>query len=211
LLFPNHPRPDAAYLELDELTGAKRRQWCDTWIRFLKQLLCVRGGRLVLKSPPHTFRLPHLLRIFPDARFVHLVRHPHDIYASSLRMWQAFAFAQGYQRPDPGLLPPTVLQLLERMHDRLEATRGLVPPEHWMDVPFERLIQEPLDLLRTLYARLDLGDTGPAETAWRAEIHRMRSYRAPTHSLPEQVRQAVDVHWQPYAERYGYNLGTHHA
>ena len=47
--------------------------------------------RLVLKSPPHTARVPVLLEMFPDARFVHIVRDPYVVFPSTVNLWKSLA------------------------------------------------------------------------------------------------------------------------
>ena len=34
------------------------------------------------KFPEHAFKIPALLRIFPDAKFIHIIRNPHDVASS---------------------------------------------------------------------------------------------------------------------------------
>ncbi|HTW74005.1 MAG TPA: sulfotransferase, partial [Steroidobacteraceae bacterium] len=45
--------------------------------------------RLLLKSPNHSFRLPLLSSLFPDAKFIWIGRHVGELLASNLRMWRA--------------------------------------------------------------------------------------------------------------------------
>ena len=40
----------------------------------------------MLKSPVHTARVELLLRLFPDAQFVYIHRHPETIYRSACHM-----------------------------------------------------------------------------------------------------------------------------
>ena len=47
-----------------------------------------RGRRIVLKSPSNLARIPHVLRIFPDARFVNIVRNPFTVYLSLTNMFR---------------------------------------------------------------------------------------------------------------------------
>ena len=59
--------------------------------RTIARLLRARGrARFLNKNPLQTLRVGFLARLFPDARFVHLVRHPHRVLRSQLdlvRMW----------------------------------------------------------------------------------------------------------------------------
>lgn len=46
------------------------------------------GQRLIMKNPQHLIRLPLLREIFPDARFVYIVRNPwHVIQSMNIKYW----------------------------------------------------------------------------------------------------------------------------
>ncbi len=79
---------------------------------FLKSVTLYRmkqgGGaasRLVLKSPPHTARLAALSEMFPEAKFIHLVRNPAEVFPSSVRTWSTLFEVQGCQTPRAEALP----------------------------------------------------------------------------------------------------------
>ena len=42
--------------------------------------------RLLLKSPIHTARVPLLLKLFPNAQFIYIHRHPDEILSSAVHM-----------------------------------------------------------------------------------------------------------------------------
>src|SRR5262249_51044992 len=44
------------------------------------------GRRLVLKNPVNTARIRLLRALFPDAKFVHIVRDPYQVFASTLHL-----------------------------------------------------------------------------------------------------------------------------
>ncbi len=54
-----------------------------------KQLRLVGRARFINKNPPNTVRLGFLSRLFPDARFVYIVRHPLRMLRSQLDMERA--------------------------------------------------------------------------------------------------------------------------
>ena len=65
IAFPNHPPQNQEFLELETVSARQRERWKQSLLRFLKQLRYRRPGRIVLKSPTHTFRVPVLLEMFP--------------------------------------------------------------------------------------------------------------------------------------------------
>lgn len=56
--------------------------------------------RLVEKSPRNTLRISFLRALFPDARFLHLVRDPRGNIASLYRAWQTVGRYKTYPLPD---------------------------------------------------------------------------------------------------------------
>lgn len=71
-------------LPADLATPAVRR-------RIRKRIESYRRGRAVLveKTVATTLRVPFARRIYPDAHFVHLVRHGGDVTESAVRQWRA--------------------------------------------------------------------------------------------------------------------------
>ena len=140
IVFPNEPPAAQDYFELDRLGPVQRRRWQQALRTFLKRLTWKRPGRIVLKSPTHTFRLPMLREMFPDARFIHVVRNPYAVFPSTVRLWKSLYVLNSYQEPTCADLEEYVLSTFSRMHERLEATRGLIDPHRFCEVRYEDLL-----------------------------------------------------------------------
>src|SRR5262249_7885322 len=69
------------FFDLKRLTPAESKLWKSEFIRFLKKITLKNHKTLLLKSPSHTFRIPLLLELFPDAKFVNIVRNPYDVFS----------------------------------------------------------------------------------------------------------------------------------
>lgn len=203
MAFPNREQDDA-YFELDDVPAPQRERWLATWQWFLKCLMARRPGRLVLKSPPHTFRLPWILQLFPRARFVYLVREPCTVFRSTVRLWKSVYSSHGYQKPRFEDLDEFVLATFMRMHDRYEATRGLVPDQRRYELSYEQLVRDPLGELRKIYDRLGLGDFQRAEPAFRQYLGDRSDYKPNRHAVDEQLRAKIHKRWGPYCDRHGY-------
>ena len=128
-------------------------------MRFLKEVTVRTGKRLVLKSPPHTARVPVLLDLFPRAKFVHIVRDPRVVFPSTLNLWMAMARKHGLQTPVWPGLEDKVLREFRVLHDRLEDARPLLEaePGRFHELRYEDLVNDPVDELRKVYAGLELG------------------------------------------------------
>ena len=165
IAFPNRPLRYSAALELEGLTPQALASWKHVFLDLLRQVaLRNPGKRLVLKSPTHTCRIKVLLEMFPDARFVHIVRDPFVVVPSTVHLWKTLYQAHALQRPTFEGLEEYVFQTFTRLYEKLEATRGLMPPAHFHELRYEDLVRDPLNQLRALYVQLGLGgfDVGAA-------------------------------------------------
>ena len=80
------PRNAAAYDRFLTLRGVSEEeltQWKAALTSFVRKLTFKYGRPLVLKSPAHTGRIRLLLETFPDAKFIHIHRHPYTVLQSA--------------------------------------------------------------------------------------------------------------------------------
>jgi hypothetical protein len=204
IAFPNDPIDWPQALDIETLPSAERARWKRDWESFLKRLVALRPGRLTLKSPQHTCRIPTILELFPQARFVYLVRNPASVIPSTIRLWTTMFAAYGYQNPKLEGLEDTVFAMFRHYHERLEATRGLVPAGHFVELRYEDLVADPVTQLDRLYHQLDLGDFEAVRETMTADIARRANYRPNKHQVPEPLAERIQVECRSYCEQYGY-------
>jgi hypothetical protein len=87
--FPNQPPAFPEYLDLTGVPPRALASWKRAFYGFLQRLTFKDPRRLVLKSPPHTARIEVLLELFPEARFVHIVRDPVVVFPSTVNLWKS--------------------------------------------------------------------------------------------------------------------------
>jgi len=206
IAFPNERPQNTDYLELDSLGDQAHRQWEERLLQFFKQLTQARSGRLVLKSPTHTFRLPTLTRMFPRSKWINIVRNPFAVFSSTTRLWRSLYEAYGYQKPRYEGLEEEVLATFARMHARLETTRGLVADEALVDVRYEDVVKEPMTMLERIYRALQLGEFDVVQPAVEQYLADRSGYVPNRHSVEPRWADAIRERWKPYFERYGYSL-----
>lgn len=172
--------------------------------RFLQSLLLRRPGQLVLKSPQHTFRVAVLLRMFPGARFVHLVRDPFVVFPSTVHFWKVMYATYAFQNPRFDRLERQVFDTFRRMYERLEAARPLLDSRRLFEMRYEELVANPVGQMRALYAHFELGDFSVVEPAVEAYAARSKKYRTNTYDVSEETRQQIAQQWSGYIAQYGY-------
>ena len=211
IAFPNHPPQFQEYFELEDVPPRLRSRWRRTFLSFLRQLAYKRPGRIVLKSPPHTFRLPLLCEMFPRARFVHMVRNPYLVFMSTVRLWKSLYASHGYQKPNYQGLEEFVFETFLRMHRRLDATRELVDSGRFHQLRYEDVIRNPVAEMRTLYKKLALGEFAAVEAAIEDYFRRGADYQTNRYELTPKLHAEITRRWKPYIEEYGYSTSREDA
>lgn len=208
--WPRHGPLDTAYLDLVSLDARAREAWEQGFLWFIRRLSMEQKKRLVLKSPQHTARIQTLLKLFPDARFVHICRDPHNVMPSTIKTWKALNSVQGLHNPahDDPWLQEFVFDAFETLFRRYEADRKLIPEGQLVEIAFEDLVADPKTVLAEVYAKLDLGDFARAEPGIDAYLAAARNYQPNVHTLPDDLRQRIETRCGPYMARFGYNEST---
>ncbi len=204
IAFPNHPPQDTAYFDLLQITPAARETWKRALLKFLKQITLRHKKRIVLKSPTHTFRVKTLLELFPDARFVHLVRNPYAVFPSTVHLWKSLYLTQGLQRPTFAGLQDYVFDTFLAMHDRLDEDRALLSSGQLHEIRYEDLVADPEGQLRALYETLGLGEFDrlqPRLAAYLAEIGDYQTNRFPSDPT---LHAEITRRWGERIRRQGY-------
>ncbi|MCW5695730.1 MAG: sulfotransferase [Bauldia sp.] len=115
------------------------------------------------KNPAFSQRIPQLLKVFPEAKFIHLVRSPIETIPSRLSLMRTVWRAR---YPEfTGLTPADVEAVVaDSARTYLMPLRDLpaLPPERAVTVQYEDLTSDLPGTLRRIYAQLRLPGEPPA-------------------------------------------------
>lgn len=196
IAFPNEPPQD--------LSSEVESRWRQSLLWFLKQITVRTAKRIVLKSPPHTCRLRVLQEMFPDARFVHIVRDPFVVFPSTLNLWRRLYGFQGLQVPTFEGLEEHVLADYQCLFDTLQESRPLVSSSRFYELRYEDLVKDPVEQLRKAYQHLDLGDFERVVPAMERYLKGKAGYKTNRYELTAEQREKVTQRWGHVIRRYGY-------
>lgn len=205
IAFPNNLPGDGALFDLRALPPRRRAAWRRCLKGFLRKVAYRSpGARLVLKSPIHTARIPDLLEVFPDARFVYIHRDPYEVYPSTLHMVKALHPYIALQDPRHDDLESLALANGEMMFRRYEEDRSLLPEGRLHEIAYQDLVRDPVAALEELYRALGLGGFEPVRETFREMAEERRAYRPQRHELPDALRRELDARWPDPCRRYGH-------
>lgn len=204
-VFPRQAQYFDRFLTLRDVTLSERDQWRRTLLLFLKKLTYKYSKPLVLKSPTHTARIRWLLEMFPDAKFVHIHRHPFDVYRSVTHMYATgvrFGLLQ-----DGNLVDWTerAVRQYKQMYEAFFEDRRLIPNGQFHQLAFDDLKQRPIESLQQVYDSLSLPSFAVAEPHIRRYLGAVSEYKQNTFAeLPASDRDYIADQWKRSFHEWGY-------
>lgn len=161
------------------------------------------GRTMLIKNPAHTSRVAALRRIWPDAVFIHIHRHPQDVFLSTRKLFQTLLDELALQRARVDL-DAAILSLYPRIMDAAFTETADLPPSRHAVIAYDALDRDPLGVLARLYSQLELGD-------WPADRPSVVSYLAGLGPAPKRSHDRRDPSlgtvgdaWAGWIERLGY-------
>jgi hypothetical protein len=206
IAFPNHPPQYAEYLDLQEASPRALKRWKRAFLGFLQRLTFKDPRRLILKSPPHTCRIKVLLDLFPEARFVHIVRDPYVVFPSTVNLWKSLYQTHGLQKPTFAGLEEYVFATFDRLYAKLDESRPLVHSSRFFELRYEDLVRDPIGQVRALYEHLHLGDFDRLLPRLQDYLARIAGYETNRYLLAPELEAEITRRWGKVIERYGYSL-----
>lgn len=206
------PRKSYEYLEkyalMRGLSEDELRQWKHVYMNVLRKAsFCHGNKRLALKSPANTGRVAHLLRLFPDAKFVYIARNPLDVVESNMHLYRVYFRADGVtlmQKMTPDNMLDYILHAYTEMTRQYMVDRWLIPPENLAEVRFEDLETNPVGELERIYGNLSIPGWGEVQPGVQSYLQSIKSYEKNKHQKSAEVMEKVNDRLGFIQEEWGY-------
>lgn len=203
--FPNRPAMHPGSLDLSGLTPRELATWKRTFLRFLQTVNYRDPRRLVLKSPPHTARVPVLLELFPDAKFVHIVRDPRVLFASTVKLWMSLAHRHGLQTPkETPELHEKVYREFRIIAERYEEAKSQIPTGNLVEVRYEELTRDLVGGTEAIYSGLNLGGFEQVREKLVAFAATQKDYEVNKYQQSAEQLAAIEARWGDIIQKWGY-------
>jgi hypothetical protein len=205
-VFPRQKQEFARYLTLESLSTEELAEWRDSFLWFLRKVQLRVKRPLVLKPPPHTARIRHLLEWFPEAKFVHIRRDPYRVIQSSLHTYRILHRWHALQRDLLDDQETWTIQQYAAMHRAFFEQKGGIPEGRFYEISFEALEKDPTGEIARLYWALRLPDFGKFEPILRRYLNSIADYKK--NRLPEtrqEMKLKIRKECRECFERWGYS------
>ena len=195
---------------VDRLPDRKRKRVMRYYRGVLQRHLYCDGGKreYLGKNVFLTGRIESILETFPDARFVHMVRHPFEVIPSYLSMftapWKAHSPDIARDSPQAQQMAAVPADYYKYMLEHLDA----FPEDRFLTIRYDELVNQPREVVERIYERFGI----PIEAAFRERLEaataKSRTYKSShKYSLGEYglSEKAVYEDLRLVFEKYGFD------
>ena len=205
-----YPRQEAyfdRYLTFDDVDAWEVTRWQQGLQGLIEKLQLNDSRQVLLKSPPHTARIRMILSCFPEAKFIHINRHPLDIYQATLRLYQQALPYFCLQSRKAETLRSSLLHRYQRMYKAYFNDLAKLTKHQHCEVAFHDLQQNPITTMRQIYENLSLSGFDQARANLEVFIASVADYREPD-AIPvsPDTVEMIEQQWASVYQRWGYDI-----
>lgn len=182
------------------------KKWEKAIFYFYKKLIFRNDKRILIKNPFHSMRLRTLMRLFPDAVFIHIFRNPLDVVPSTIRMWDIIGrqncMNSNWEKPSTS----DVVNLYKSMLQRIQNDLAEIEQTRYAEVKYEELEIDPLKTIRRIYSHFKLELTSELEQKIQEFLLEEKNFQKNVHALSHEDKEIIMYEMNEFMMQKGYLL-----
>ncbi|MBR9999393.1 MAG: sulfotransferase [Cyclobacteriaceae bacterium] len=184
------------------------KDWKADYKKMIKKACHETGGSIpVLKNPCNTGRIKILLEMYPDAKFIHIVRNPVVVFLSARKFFTELLPTLWFHRVGEKFIEEIVFEIYEFLMNDFLALKEMIPPQNLIEIRFEDLEEDPMFHLESIYKQFALPGFGQAESHFSAYLNKMAGYRKNRYQvIDEEVVGKINRRWGFAMDLWDYHL-----
>lgn len=195
------------YMLFDDITPQELNEWERIFTKMMKISLWNTGGTQFLsKNPPHTGRVAELVKMYPNAKFIYLVRNPYTVFESTRSFFNNTIQPLKLQEFSPEEMEKNILEVYAKLYHKYEADKHLIPEGNLIEVKFEDFEADALGMTKKIYDTLSLPGWDEARTAIEQYVGSKKGYKKNKYKYDQRTIELVEKHWKFALDQWGYRL-----
>jgi len=199
--FPQNESYFDKYALFKDISAHEKKRWQRAYHHMLRRIqISNPKKKLLIKNPHNTGRYPELLELYPDAECIHIHRGPEETYPSTKLMYDKVVTTQFLQDYSDSSLQDKIIYYYKSMMGRFLEKRSLYG-KRIFDISYEQFVQDPLPIIKDMYAYFNWTLSEETETKMQAYIDSKKGYKKNRHVLSSEIEARISSEWQPIYEQ----------
>jgi omega-hydroxy-beta-dihydromenaquinone-9 sulfotransferase len=204
VVVPSLMRNARSLLDVRQRSHEELNRWVEALQYFVRLLTVQQDKMIVLKSPPHGFRLPVLPSLFPRARYVILERNPYEVFASNVKLWRTLLDMYSVEAVSSDEIEAFVLAAYVLHEDAIAEGVRHIDGRVIAWVRYEELIADPVGRMARLYEELELEGFQAVRSRLEHHVASVADHTRNRFRLSPAQKQRVSSLWGELIHGKGY-------
>lgn len=195
------------YLLFNDITDDELKVFEEVFTKLIKiSLWNTKGTQFLSKNPPHTGRVKELVKMFPNAKFIYLMRNPYTVFESTRSFFTNTIQPLMLQNISNEELQANILSVYSKLYHKYEEDKKFIPEGNLVEVKFEDYEQNAFDMTEDIYKKLSLPGFDEARNAIGAYVNKKKGYKKNKYQYKPETIELVEKHWSFALEQWDYKL-----
>lgn len=196
------------YLTFENITKEELQVFKETFVKLMKiSRYCTTGGDVYLsKNPPHTGRVKALVEMFPNAKFIYLMRNPYTVFESTRSFFTNTIKPLELQHISDEEMEKNILLTYTKLYRAYEEQKKYVPEGNLFEVKFEDFEADAFGTTKLAYEKLGIREFDCAEAAIRQYTDRKKGYKKNKYEYKPRTIQLVNENWGYALKDWDYEI-----
>jgi hypothetical protein len=134
-----------------------RKKWKKIYNNYLKKIYYLNNQKqLFIKNPLNTARIPLLLELFPEAKFVYIDRNREHVLNSMLNVYIKLNEEFGFQEINENEIKSNTEYFYDNLIARYKNDKKYIKKNNLVEITFENFIKNPVKETKMVYEKLKL-------------------------------------------------------
>ncbi|UBM62529.1 sulfotransferase [Candidatus Sulfidibacterium hydrothermale] len=195
------------YVRFENSSPAFKKYWAKKYHTVvMKAILNTGNAAIILKNPVNTARIPTLLQMYPQAKFIHIVRNPVTVYCSTKKFFSAVIPTLSFQKITPGEISQLIFWLYESiMHDFFNEKQQ-IPEKQFYEIRYETLLEKPDEVLEKLIHTLKIPFSEKDKLQISRYLKSQRTHKTDKYTLRRKEWDYLQKHWGFAMKQWNYSI-----
>ena len=206
--FPKNMKQYFRQLVLFDNSSPKiQTEWQAAYLRILKKATYkMDGKRLVLKNPANTARIKTLLKMFPEAQFIHIYRNPYAVFASTKNLYRKLLPSLELQKISDREIEDNIILFYRETMFKFFEDKNLIPQSNLVEIKYEDLVGNSINVLEHIYQQLNLSRFEWKKAKFSRYAEARSRYQRNQYYLSQEDKNKVAQNWGFAIDRWQYSV-----
>jgi omega-hydroxy-beta-dihydromenaquinone-9 sulfotransferase len=182
----------------------EKKKWETHILNFFRKLNFEKRKTIVSKNPFNSLRIKELDSLFPDARFIHIYRHPYEVIPSTIHLWKIVQKQNCLNKN--GTVPSLedVMEYLDYFWNVIKKDLSSIDSKRTFCMKFEDLEKTPQKIISDLYSFFKIPCSDTFQKNLNAFLKDLEGYQKNQYQLSHEEKERISKRLSNHMEYFGY-------